>query len=1285
MSFPSNPTNLQLATVNGITYSYTASTGAWTRVPSQNLTLSGNIVAGGVRSTTSATAPPLPVPGDMWYNTTNDALYRFTSDGVGAYWIDIEGPSIGGVSATATVTFGNVIVGANTAATGANTGALQVTGGAAVAGNLFVSGNLNVLGTQTAYNSVTTTYSTVIANSGAISANTTSGALQIQGGAGITGNTNIGGNLAVAGNVTILGNLSYNYIISQNSVNTTYYNLIANSGVNSTSTTTGALQISGGAGITQNVYVGGNIYAGSLVTTNGITWANGAPWYSSSYSNANVANYLTVYSGVISASNFVTTNGITWANGMPWYSSAYSNTNVAAYLTGSITTGAITTANIITTNGIFWPNGAAYIPPTGVNTRTVLDFVATGGQTTFTGFNYTVGTVDVYHNGVKLATADFTATNGSSVVLGQACVNNDLVEIIINNGYPFLANTSVYRQVTDLVATAGQTSFSASYYPGYIDVFQNGTKLAPSAFVATNGTTVVLGSSASLNDKIEIISYQPVNILSNSLTANIGTLITTTGIFFPNGNPYITSPNNNYANTQAIALLTTYSGNLSAGNITVANAITITNGIYWANGTAFASSLYSNTNVSAYLSTATISTSGNIVGGGVRTTTATTPPANPVTGDLWYNSTNDVTFRYQYDGTNYFWVDITGPALSNATAYGNTVVAQYLPTYSGNLSVGNLTVSGNIVPTANVTYSLGTPTQRFAGLYLSGNTIDLGGATIKTDAATGAIALIPLPTTSNPNPTGVVIGPTGTVSTVATTGGVPSAPAIALSASAASSLGTTLASVTVTGTLTISNGIVWANGAQYSSGGGGGSGSASSVNYETYTSANNTISTGANITTTGTETVGNLITTNGVFWANGVAYGGGNASAVTYQTYTSGNNTITTNANITTTGTETVGNLITTNGVFWANGVAYGGGSASAVTYQTYTSSNNTITTNANITTTGNVSSNNITVSSALTLGSWTTNTRPATATTGTLGFNSNIGGIEVYMLGSWYTLLQTNYTINYLVVAGGGGGGRCQAGGGGGGGFVQGSTLAYPGQQFSVMVGAGGAVGGVNVQYNGNPSSFGLATALGGGAGGLSDSYTPSGAYNGGTSGGSGGGGGGGYSAAGGGGAGTPGQGNSGGSGSTNGSSYRNGGGGGGAGGAGTSGSSSGPGSGGVGSFTPLISTTAAVTLNIGQSSGGAVYFGGGGGGGGSGGPGAVSGGGLGGGGSGNGGPGTNTGAAYTGGGGGSGGSGGSGVVIISYQSPAQRGTGGNVAQYQSGSTTTWVHAFNGSGTYTA
>jgi hypothetical protein len=40
---------------------------------------------------------------------------------------------------------------------------------------------------------------------------------------------------------------------------------------------------------------------------------------------------------------------------------------------------------------------------------------------------------------------------------------------------------------------------------------------------------------------------------------------------------------------------------------------------------------------------------------------------------------------------------------------------------------------------------------------------------------------------------------------------------------------------------------------------------------------------------------------------------------------------------------------------------------------------------------------------------------------------------------------------------------------------------------------------------------------------------------------------------------------------------------------------------------------------------------------------------------------------------------------VIISYQSPAQRGTGGNVGQYQSGSNTIWVHTFTTSSVFTA
>ena len=57
-------------------------------------------------------------------------------------------------------------------------------------------------------------------------------------------------------------------------------------------------------------------------------------------------------------------------------------------------------------------------------------FTATAGQTTFATSGYSVGFVDVYMNGVKLAAADYTATNGSDVVLATAALVNDIIEIV---------------------------------------------------------------------------------------------------------------------------------------------------------------------------------------------------------------------------------------------------------------------------------------------------------------------------------------------------------------------------------------------------------------------------------------------------------------------------------------------------------------------------------------------------------------------------------------------------------------------------------------------------------------------------------------------------------------------------------------------------------------------------------------------------------------------------------------------------------------------------------------
>jgi len=70
------------------------------------------------------------------------------------------------------------------------------------------------------------------------------------------------------------------------------------------------------------------------------------------------------------------------------------------------------------------------VPVTGVTTtayRTLTEFTATSGQTTFTPPSYTVGYILVFRNGVLLGSADYTASNGTTVVLTTGATAGDLI------------------------------------------------------------------------------------------------------------------------------------------------------------------------------------------------------------------------------------------------------------------------------------------------------------------------------------------------------------------------------------------------------------------------------------------------------------------------------------------------------------------------------------------------------------------------------------------------------------------------------------------------------------------------------------------------------------------------------------------------------------------------------------------------------------------------------------------------------------------------------------------
>jgi hypothetical protein len=102
---------------------------------------------------------------------------------------------------------------------------------------------------------------------------------------------------------------------------------------------------------------------------------------------------------------------------------------------------------------------------TSIRTETV--FTTTGGQTTFS-VNYAIGQVDVFYNGSKLSPAEFTAVNGTSVVLGFACAAGE--SIVIN---------SYVNQVSGASGTANyMTKFTGAASLGNSTLIDNGTSVS---------------------------------------------------------------------------------------------------------------------------------------------------------------------------------------------------------------------------------------------------------------------------------------------------------------------------------------------------------------------------------------------------------------------------------------------------------------------------------------------------------------------------------------------------------------------------------------------------------------------------------------------------------------------------------------------------------------------------------------------------------------------------------------------------------------------------------------
>ena len=338
------------------------------------------------------------------------------------------------------------------------------------------------------------------------------------------------------------------------------------------------------------------------------------------------------------------------------------------------------------------------------------ELYSTGGTQGYTGSRGSTGTVGFTGSIGSTGTVGFTGSQGSTGTVGFT----GSAGITPN----FSAVAEHILPATNLTYDLGSTSSQwRSLYVGTSTIYLGGTALSVSGGNLTVGGSPVTGGGNAFNQSLNTEDSVTFNSVG-ATTVNVSQINGTNP-----GNELIIQANNHNWNFGA-------DGSLTFPDTSTQHTAWLGGGSSSLSTTANSSN---NFNIGNFINNATLDIN-----------------YTAFTGD--YGIDFNISYQEPLDGTKGVTVGAveTPLILSTGTVILKTDLNSSTSTWTFG-TTGTLTVPGSIIPTVDVVYDLGSPSNRFKDLYLSGNTINLGDATI---SATGSALELPVGTTTG----GVSIG-----------------------------------------------------------------------------------------------------------------------------------------------------------------------------------------------------------------------------------------------------------------------------------------------------------------------------------------------------------------------------------------------------------------------------------------------------------------------------------------------------------------------------------------------